>query len=307
MTKILKITFNLAIFIVVIGFIRYMIAHINDDASQNSETAGKSENTFVSPYKQVASFRLPDEINRFDLHDDKLYISAGQSVYIFDTEGNQLGRFPAGKDVRDIRVSIDEIYLLYSTRIAVFSLTGQHIRQWEACSGLSDYCSFTISGNEVFVTDAANKNICKYTTEGNFVKFIKSPVGFIIPSYSFDIDHWNDTIYCVNSGRHLVEIYKPDGVFIGAFGDSGVEAGSFAGCCNPSFITFTSDGTMITSEKGTPRISCFERNGKFQTVLLNSKMLGGGSRAYHVRVFNNKLFVAGKNKISTFQYWSDIN
>ena len=301
MTKLFKITFNLAIFFVVIGFVWYMVARMNNDASSNFRTSEKSEDSFVSPYKQIASFKLPEEISRFDIQDNKLYISAGQTVYIFDTEGKQLGSFPAGQDVRDITVDNNEIYLLYPTRIAIYSINGEPIRQWEACSNLSDYCSFTIVGNAVFVTDAANKNICKYTTEGNFEKFIKSPVGFIIPSYSFDIDSWNDTVYCVNSGRHLVETYTQNGVFIGAFGSPGSEAGSFAGCCNPAYISFTSDGTLIASEKGTPRVSCFERYGKFKGLLLDSKALGGGSRAYQVKALNDKLFVAGKNDISFFQ------
>ena len=302
MTKIFKIAFNLAIFFVIAGFVWYVVAYMNNETLPESGISGDSTTSFVSPYRQVASFKLPEEINRFELQDNHLFVSAGQSVYIFDTEGKQSGSFPAGQDMRDIAVGSDGIYLLYPTRIVVYSMSGEPVRQWEACSELSDYCSFAIAGDAVFVTDAANKNICKYTTEGNFVKFIKSPVGFIIPSYSFDIDHWNDTIYCVNSGRHLVEIYKPDGIFIGGFGNSGSESGSFAGCCNPAYISFTAGGMLLASEKGIPRITCFKRNGKFLSLLLDSKMLGGGSQAYQVKALNDKLFVAGKNTISTFQY-----
>jgi hypothetical protein len=301
MNKISKITFNLAIFLVIIGFAWYIVSSINKDESPGSGIFQGVAEPLASHFKQVTSFKLPEEINRFELHDNRLFFSAGQSVYIIDIDGKQLAKFPAGQNVRDITVSGDEIYLLYPTRIAVYSLNGQPVRQWEACSDLSDYCSFTIAGDAVFVTDAANKDICKYTTEGNFVKFIKSPAGFIIPSYSFDIDSWNDTIYCVNSGRHLIEAYTLDGRFIVCFGKSGSEAGFFAGCCNPAYISFTLGGTLITSEKGNPRISCFERNGKFNGLLLNSKMLGSGNKACEVKTIGDKLFVAVKNKISVFQ------
>jgi hypothetical protein len=301
MTKTLKITLNLTIFLVIIGFVWYMVANINHEKSLNSGVSGKDA-FFVSPYKQIASFKLPEEINRFELYNNQLFISAGQTVYIYDTEGKRLADFPAGQNVRDITVSDDGIYLLYPTRIAVYSTNGQPIRDWEACSDLSDYCSLTIAGNAVFVTDAANKNICKYTTEGNFEKFIKSPAGFIIPSYTFDIDSWNDTIYCVNSGRHLIETYTLDGKFVSYFGNAGSEAGSFAGCCNPAYISFAPCGTLITSEKGNPRISAFGRNGKFKCLWLDSKALGGGNQAYQVKVLDDKLLVAGKNRISTFQY-----
>ena len=89
-----------------------------------------------------------------------------------------------------------------------------------------------LTGDFVFITDAQNKNIVKYSREGNFKTFIDSPRDFIIPSYSFDILSYNDTLYCVNSGRHLIESYTLDGDFIAAFGGSGTEHGFFAGCCN---------------------------------------------------------------------------
>jgi len=301
MTKISKITLNLVIFLVIIGFAWYMVSSINKDESPGSRIFQGTDESFASHYKQISSFKLPEEINRFELQGKRLFISAGQTVYILDTEGKRLANFPVGTDVRDITVSSDEIYLLYPTRITVYSMDGKLTRQWEACSKLSDYCSFTIAGDAIFVTDAENKDICKYTTEGNFVKFIKSPHGFIIPSYSFDIDSWNDTIYCVNSGRHSVESYTLNGDFIAAFGTPGSEAGSFAGCCNPAYISFAPCGALITSEKGNPRVSSFERNGKFKGVWLNAKMLGGGIKACALRAMDDKLFVAVKNKISVFQ------
>ena len=301
MKKGFKIALNLAIFFVIIVFFWYMVASVSKDEAQGYGNLGEAAEPFVSPYSQVASFEVPEEINRFELNDNKLFISAGQTVYIFDTEGRRLGSFPVAADIRDIAVEGEEIYLLYPTRIAVYSMSGNLSRQWEACSDLSDYCSFTVAGNTVFVTDAENKNICKYTTDGDLVKFIKSPRGFIIPSYAFDIDSWNDTIYCVNAGRHLVETYTLNGDFIAAFGGPGTVSGFFAGCCNPAYISFAPDGTLVTSEKGNPRVSCFKRNGTFISAWLNNKMLGGGSKAYEVKAVDDRLLVAGKNKIMTFK------
>lgn len=299
MNKSLKTIINIAILLVVAGFIWYMVRSVNKDETTYAET--RQELPFNSRYKKVSSFDLPQEINRFELHNGKLYVSAGQSVYISDTEGNQLASFTVKDGVRDITVGDNGIYILYPTFIEVYSADGTMVHEWEACSELSDYCSFALAGDYVFVTDAENKNICQYTTEGNFVRFIKSPRDFIIPSYSFDIESRNDTIYCVNSGRHLVESYTLDGKFIAAFGGPGGEAGFFAGCCNPAYITFTPDGEMITSEKGNPRVSSFERNGTFREVLLNSRLLGGGNKAYEVRTDGNQLFAAGKKTINIFQ------
>jgi len=76
----------------------------------------------------------------------------------------------------------------------------------------------------------------------------------------------------------------------------------FCGCCNPVHLTHTSNGEIITSEKGNPRISCYSSDGKFRSVLLDSKALGGGNVAYNVRLDDDKVIVSGKNRISFFQY-----
>ena len=300
MNKITKIVLNLAIFFVIIGFAWYITVSINKDHSQSFGIDQRTTDSLSVHYKQIFSFKISEEIHRFDLCGNRLFISAGKQVYIFDTNGKQLANFSVEQNVRDITVDNDEIYLLYPIRIAVYSMNGQFVRQWDACSELSDYCSFTISGDAIFVTDAQNKDICKYTTDGNFVRFLKSPQGFIIPNYSFDIDSWNDTIYCVNSGRHSIETYTPDGDFITAFGTAGSEAGCFSGCCNPVYISFTPCGKLITSEKGNLRVSCFERDGQFKGIWLNSNMLGG-NKACQVKAINDQLFVAMKNKIVIFQ------
>lgn len=294
-----KIILNILIFLIVAGFIWYIVSTVNKEETTYADTP--QEQSFSSPYQPVSSFELPEDINRFELYDGKLLIAAGQTVYTYNTAGTQLASFHIKPDVRDITAGRDSIYILYPTYIEVYSIGGDLIHQWEACSELSDYCSFALAGGFIFVTDAENKNICKYTQEGNFVKFIQSPRGFIIPSYSFDIESRNDTIYCANSGRHLIETYTLNGDFIAAFGGPGGEAGFFAGCCNPAYISFTPQGDLLTSEKGNPRISSFEPNGNFKAILLNSKLLGGGNKAYEVRAYEDKLFVTGKKKVTIFQ------
>ncbi len=298
MGKTWKIILNTVVFLVVIGFVWYIVQMVNKE--DNTYVEASAETPFSSVYKEVSSFELSQEIKRFELQDGKLFIVSGESVYLYDAAGKKLSSFAVKQHVRDIAVGEGKIYLLYPTAIEVYTTDGKLSHAWEACSELSDYCSFALAGNFVFVTDAENKNICKYTKEGNFVSFIKSPVNFIIPSYTFDIASINDTVYCVNSGRHLIETYTLDGEFIASFGGPGGEAGSFVGCCNPVYISFTPQGELITSEKGNPRISVFERSGQFKEVILNSRLLGGGNKAYETQTDGNRLFVAGKNKMVVF-------
>jgi hypothetical protein len=255
-----------------------------------------------SPYKLVSSFRAPDRIGCIEMIGDRLLVAVPNNILVYDQSGSLLNMFPVASNVRDVAVSDGLIYLLYPLRIEVYDAEGEWIRDWEACSEQSDYCSFTVSPDHVFVTDAAGKNICQYTKEGGFVRFINSPDGFIIPSYTFGIAYIDGVIYCSNSGRHRIECYTPDGKYLEAFGKAGGAAGMFCGCCNPVHITRTPAGEIITSEKGNPRISCYGKDGKFRNILLNAQMLGGGNTAYGVKVHNDKIFVAGRDTVSTFRY-----
>lgn len=261
-----------------------------------------SENSFKSPYRLVSSFKATDRIEAFELDGDRLIVAVPEGICVYDAAGKLIRRFSVASTVRDMAVDKGNLYLLFPARVEVYDLEGQRLREWEACSEESDYCSFTVSDGSVFVTDAGHKNICKYTTEGNFVKFIESPAGFIVPSYSFGITNIEGVIYCSNPGRHAVESYSPEGEYIASFGKAGGGEGLFSGCCNPVYLTATPTGEIITSEKGIPRISCYGKTGEFHSVLLDEKILGGGHAAYEVRVWKDKLVVAGKDRVATFQY-----
>lgn len=277
-----------------------------DDVFYNTNVQNASQNIrndFKSPYRKVSSFKTDDEIEAFELMNDKLLVATPNSLSIFESDGNLLNNFAVASDVRDMAVCQGEIFVLFPTRIEVYDISGGLIRDWEACSDNSDYCSLTVFGDYVFVTDASNKNICQYRTDGALSRFINSPNGFVVPSYSFSITHIGETIYCSNPGRHLVESYSSDGEFLASFGEAGLAAGRFSGCCNPVHVTTSPTGEILTSEKGVPRISCYSPNGEFRSILLDEKSLGGGHDAYEMRILDNdKIVVAGKNSISTYQY-----
>lgn len=257
---------------------------------------------FVSPYRKVSAFQTPGEIEAFDLYQGRLYVATPNNIDIYEPTGDLVDNFSVGSSVRDLTVAADRIYLLFPARIEVYSLQGELLTDWEACDEEADYCSLAVVEDKVFVTDAAHKNIHLYTDGGGFLKFIESPSGFIVPSYSFGITQLDGVIYCSNPGRHLVESYTPEGEFIASFGKGGGAEGHFSGCCNPVYLTSTSTGELLTSEKGIPRISCYDKQGGFRSVLLDEKALGGGHNAYEVRVWEDKLVVAGKTALSLFQY-----
>ena len=296
----LKIALNILVFLLIAGFGYYMVHSIVSEEKITQSSDENAESAFVSPYKKTNSFDAASNIICFGIYENTIYAVLDENVSVFDLSGKHQHDFEIEEDAWDIVIEEATIYLLYDTRIDLYSFDGQKKGEWEACSDNSDYCSFTTTKDYVFVTDAENKHIVQYNKQGQFVRFIKSPEGFIIPSYSFDIISINDTIYCANSGRHKIESYTLDGEFIASFGVSGAQAGAFAGCCNPVYLEKSSNGNILTSEKGNPRISCYGKDGKFQTILFDSNMLGGGNSAYEMHEQGENIYIASGKTISIY-------
>jgi hypothetical protein len=259
--------------------------------------------TLHTPYRLVSAFATSGAVEAFAVHGDRLCVASNKVVYVYNRLGTQLNQFTAGEEIRDMAVIDDEtLYLLHPKGVSTYTSAGEQQRSFQACSELSDYCSMAVAAGRIFVTDVLNKNICIYTTDGRFVRFVSSPNGFIIPSRTFGIEAVGNVLYCSNSGRHQVEKYSPDGQYLGCFGQHGTAAGMFTGCCNPVYLSGTASGDIITSEKGDPRISCYASDGTFRTLLLDGGMMGGGKIAYHVRVHDDRIFVAGRKQVSVFRY-----
>jgi len=299
MHKKIRILLNLLVLVLVIGFVLYMVGSLDKNESLFGSIHLTGEQT---PYKKVILIKAKSEIIRFDLSEDFIFIAENHEVKIYTKAGVLVKQLTVEQEIRDVKVEGDRMYLLYPASIEVYTVEGEKILGWKASRINSDYCSMTLSSEYVYVTDAGNRQICKYTKDGDYLAVILSPDGFIIPSYAFDIINIRDTIYCVNSGRHKIESYTLEGEFITSFGKSGSEAGSFAGCCNPVYLVATANGEILTSEKGVPRISCFSREGQFKALLLGNKTLGGGVKAFNIKVQDDKIYVAGKNTLSVFVY-----
>ncbi len=262
----------------------------------------RPQKPLASPYRMVSAFEVPGAIEGFEANAHGVIVATAGSVLVYDRSGGLVGNFAIRSRVRDLASDGKLLYVLFPDGVEVYDIGGMPVREWSACSGGSDYCSLTVVGESVFVTDAGNKNICKYSTQGAFVRVIESPDRFIIPSYSFGITHSGDAIYCSNPGRHRVESYTLDGEYSGSFGTAGGGEGMFAGCCNPVHLTISPAGEIITSEKGVPRVSCYGTDGRFRGVMLDGEALGSASAARRTGIVDDMLFVAGGNRVSVFRY-----
>ncbi|MFV0555116.1 MAG: hypothetical protein ACK5LR_10505 [Mangrovibacterium sp.] len=295
MNRSIKIIFNIALLLVVVGLLWVMIRRT---ASEEKPTYAEvpTEAPDSGRYALASSFELGEEIKSFAMAGEQLFVAAADTIHIYSMAGELQNAFGVSAGVRDIAFADSNVYALYQSSIEIYDLTGNLVEHWEACSDLSDYCSLAVAGGFVFASDAANKNICQYTRSGGFVRFISSPNGFVIPSYSFDMASHNDTLYVANSGRHQIEVFTLEGKFVRTFG----KPEDFVGCCNPSYISIRNDGQLLSSEKGIPSIKLFDNNGEMKEILLNSTALGGGNKAKEVKALGESLVLSSGSIIKIF-------
>lgn len=275
---------------------------LSQAAQEDLLSAGVNDADFLSPYRLISAIETDRQIESLEISNGRIIVASNKEVTIYDEKGNPWNAFPVKDTVRDLAVDKDEIYVLYPTMVDVYGFNGILHRSWEACSDLSDYSAIAVRDDIVLVSDAQNKNIVKYNSQGGLDKFISSPNGFVIPSYAFDIVFAGDRFYCSNSGRHLVECYSLDGTYLSSFGEPGAQKGQFCGCCNPCHLTATEQGDLITSEKGIPRVSCYAPDGSLRNVLLNAKMMGGGTLGREVRAEGDHVYVAGARAVTIYRY-----
>jgi hypothetical protein len=301
MNKASRILLNIAVLIIVASFIIYMIASVSQPEVEYAQGEDQPEE-FETTCSVETSFAVPDNAKHMRLAGDTIFLASADSVYLYRKNGKPIHSFGVENGIADIRFAGGLLYILYPAKIIVTDPEGKPVREWEACSDNSLYTSITVTERYAFVTDSENKNICQYHASGTFIRFINSPQGFVIPSGSFSIESYRDTVYCANPGRHQVESYTDSGTFIASFGIPGSKPGTFSGCSNPHQITFTESGQLLASEKGNPRICMFERSGRFVQMMLNSKNLGGGRDAYQIQAASQRIYAAQPRLITVYTY-----
>jgi DNA-binding beta-propeller fold protein YncE len=265
-----------------------------------NKTNKKQQST--SPYKKIASFSVPGSIEAFDLQNNNFVVAIGSSILICNRWGNIINKFETHPNVRDIATCDKYIYVLFDNCIEMYSANGTLLNSIKPTDIKHDFCSIAISSGYIYATDVANKNICKFSIEGNFIKSFQSPKGFLVTNYSFDIAYSNKKIYCINPGKRKVEIFDTTGNYLGSFGASQEDGGMFHGYYNPIYIATTSTGEIISSEKGHPQIACYSEEGDYRNTLIDTDTIGGGNMAYDIKINKNKIYVANDNIISTYEY-----
>lgn len=245
-------------------------------------------------YSQVQSIPLQAEKPTGLARDGSgfLYVSGDENISKFDTRGNLVEMFPIGKTAYCLALDAqDRIYLGMEEHVEVYDPKGALVTQWETLGPHALITSITVSDSAVYLADAGQLRVWKFTTSGSLLGTIgkrdstKGVPGYIIPSPYFDVAAGPDgTLWAANTGRHSLENYTHTGALKTSWGEYGTEIEEFCGCCNPSHFAILKDGAFVTSEKGVPRVKVYDRQGRFAAVVAGPDLFRAGTEGLDLAV-----------------------
>jgi hypothetical protein len=232
-------------------------------------------------YQEAARFSSPrGQARRITSGPDgRLYLAAGNYVSILDRAGGLVSEIVLSAPVRCAAVATDgTLYVSLRDHVEVLDAEGQRRAQWESPGKRTWFTGLAVSENEVFATDAGDRVLLRYDRTGKLVKRIgqrnlaRGIPGFVVPSPYFDVKvHRDGRLRVTNPGRHRVETYTVAGDLEGAWGKFSTAIEGFCGCCNPISIALLPNGSIVTCEKGLPRVKVYSIDGRFESVVAGTE------------------------------------
>jgi hypothetical protein len=228
-------------------------------------------------YKEIGQFK-PSLSKSYGIAVDSasnIFVAGNKEVLVFSKEYKKTGGFQIDSIPNCIALgNHKDVYIGIANHVEVYESNGKKINRWKGLNNKGYITSIAVHGNDVYVADAGNRVVLRYTREGRLLNQIgkKDPSkgigGFIIPSMYFDVAFGVDNdLWIANPGKHTLENYSEDGEFISSWGMASMQMEGFAGCCNPVHFSILPDGYFVTYEKGLDRIKAYNQTGKFACVV----------------------------------------
>lgn len=232
-------------------------------------------------YREVRHFEVPgEEARRLTLlPNGNLLAAAGQAFVELTLEGALVRQIAVIGPARCAALAKDgTLYAGVHGHVEVFPPKGGRTTAWETPGKRSWISGLAVGESEVFVADAGARLIWRYDRSGKVTGRIgerdkdREIPGFVLPSPYLDVELAADGLLRVNNpGRHRVEFYTTEGKLEFAWGQPGMAIDAFSGCCNPINLALLADGTVVTCEKGLPRVKLHSTHGDFEGVVAGTE------------------------------------
>jgi len=239
-------------------------------------------------YQEVRRFRSPRaEARRIASGPEgRLYLAAGNYISILDREGGLISEIALSAPARCAAVAGDgAVYVSLREHVEVFDAKGQRRASWDSPGKRTWFTGLAAGENDVFAADAGNRVLLRYDRSGKLVKRIgvkdaaRNIPGFVIPSPYFDVKiHHDGLLRVTNPGRHRIEAYTFEGDLELSWGKASAAIDGFCGCCNPVNIAVLPSGSIVTCEKGLPRVKVYSADGQFSAVVAGTESFPENAR-----------------------------
>ncbi len=229
----------------------------------------------IIQFKESKNFKLGFELaTAITIDSDKLFVTGDSKLQVIDLSGKLLTEINLPGNPITVEVNEGKIYVSVNNQILVYNQNGSLLKEWEKLGENSLITAVSAFGNNVFVADAGNRKVIRYSLQGDKLAEFDGKAdggvghGFIVPSPCFDLAiNADGDLWVVNPGLHALENYTEDGNLREHWNNTSMQTAGFSGCCNPAHITFLPDGRFVTSEKGLVRIKTYKPSGEFDGVV----------------------------------------
>jgi len=204
---------------------------------------------------------------------DQLYVVGDCHLKVFSPQGDLLRSWATERPGYSVAVSAPgTVYVGQAGQVQVFNPEGKPLDTWRDPDRLGLVTAVGFAGNDVLLADAKGRCIRRYDKSGKHRNDIgqgDGRRGFFIPNghLDFAVDA-QGIIHAPNPGKHRVERYSLDGELLGRFGRfDGRDPAGFSGCCNPTNIALTPEGSIVVTVKAEPGVKVYNAGGKLLVVI----------------------------------------
>ena len=194
----------------------------------------------------------------------RIYAAGESFVNCYSADLKKLWSMKPPESVTAVACPGDTVFASSAGMIMVIGNDGRMITEWGPYEDKSYITSVTANHSHVAYADAGNRMVVILGMSGVVERIIgQNDSQFIVPSPYFDVAlDGADNLYIANTGHRRIETRTIEGKIIASFGEPGMAAGAFCGCCNPAHFALLPSG-FVTAEKGINRIKILSNGGKF--------------------------------------------
>ncbi|MDZ4847761.1 MAG: hypothetical protein SGI77_00565 [Pirellulaceae bacterium] len=199
---------------------------------------------------------------------DQIYVGVDRQVKVFDRDGSPLQTLDFKRLPRGLAVDeVGTVYVAMARGIEVVGVANER-KQWSLPEGDVWLNSVALNGNEVCVADSANKVIWRFDQSGSRLgHYVPATGNATRASEFFAMSASKGRLHVADPRRHQVSTFDDGGQRERSWGVASRDLAGFSGCCNPVSLAVRDDGSIVTAERGIPRVKLFSGSGEFLAMI----------------------------------------